>query len=124
MNARGILLVAHGSILPGAEGDVEQLAAFLKKATGVLSVEIGYLDYTTPSIQDAVKVCLARGLTDLLVVPYFLTDGYLCKKALRQVREALRGTQVDVQEAKPLGGAPELVDAMLDAAARAERRLR
>lgn len=120
MNSRGILLVAHGSIVPGAEGDVEQLAAFLKKATGVQTVEIGYLDYTQPSIGDAVRVCTAQGLTDLLVVPYFLTDGYLCKKALRQVREALRGTAVKVQEARPLGGAPELVDAMLDAVQRAD----
>ncbi|WP_157721871.1 sirohydrochlorin chelatase [Tumebacillus avium] len=120
MNSRGILLVAHGSIVPGAEGDVEQLAAFLKKATGVQTVEIGYLDYTQPSIRDAAEVCTAQGLTDLLVVPYFLTDGYLCKKALRQVREALRGTAVNVQEARPLGGAPELVDAMLDAVQRAD----
>ncbi|ASS76654.1 hypothetical protein CIG75_17880 [Tumebacillus algifaecis] len=121
MTTTGILLVAHGSIVPGAEADVEQLARFLRAATGIPTVEIGYLEYTEPSLQAAVKVCLAQGLTDLLVVPYFLTDGYLCKKALRIVREALGGTDLLLYETNPLGGAPELIEAMLEAVARAER---
>jgi sirohydrochlorin ferrochelatase len=120
MNKTGILLVAHGSVVKGAEADLWQLAGFLREKTGALTVEVGFLDYTVPSIPEAVKVCAAKGLTDLLAVPYFLSDGFLCKKALRLVQEALEGTGINMHVTKPLGGRPEIVEAMIQSVERAD----
>lgn len=121
MTTAGILLVAHGSNVPEAEVEMRKLVHFLRTTTGMQTVEVGYLAYIAPSIQEAAKVCAAQKLTDLFVVPFFLSDGFLCKKALRLVREALGDSEVNLHVTEPLGGAPELIEAVLDGVRRADQ---
>jgi sirohydrochlorin ferrochelatase len=112
---RGILLVAHGSEVEGAVHELQQIAAVVRRETGVAIVEIGYLSGTSPSLSDGVTCCVEQGVTDLLAMPYFLSAGYLQRKALRQV-EALVAAHLHVTlyQAAPLGQHPRLVDVVQD----------
>lgn len=112
---RGILLVAHGSEVAGATSDLQKIAAVVRQETGVAIVEIGYLSGTSPSISEGVSSCVAQGVTDLLAMPYFLSAGYLQRKALRQV-ETLVGEHphVTLYKAAPLGQHPRFVDVVQD----------
>lgn len=117
---RGILLVAHGSVVAGAEQDLQRVAAFLRAKIGGGVVELGYLSGTSPSLADAVDACVAQGVTDLLVMPYFLSGGYLQRKALRQVElEAQRHPHLTLHQGAPLGPHPRFADVVLDRIAEA-----
>ncbi|MGB8955342.1 MAG: CbiX/SirB N-terminal domain-containing protein, partial [Tumebacillaceae bacterium] len=63
---RGILLVAHGSEIAGAERDVERVAAALRRMTGQ-SVEIGFLSFTAPDLSEAVLRCAESGIAQWVV---------------------------------------------------------
>lgn len=110
---RGILLVAHGSEIAGAERDVERVAAALRRMTGQ-PVGIGYLSFTAPDLPEAVLRCSESGIAQWAVLPYFLTAGYLQRKAMGIVKkEAGRYPGLFVVEAEPFGRHPLLVDLVL-----------
>jgi sirohydrochlorin cobaltochelatase len=112
---RGILLLAHGSIVEGVERELEAIAIILRQRTDVDVVQIGFLDYTEPKIPEAVESLVASRVSELLVMPYFLSSGYLLKKALRLVREeAAKHPPLVVHTAEHLGGHPRLVDVVID----------
>lgn len=121
---RGILLIAHGSIVAGVERDLEHIAADLRQKTEADVVGSGFLDYTEPKIPEAVRQMAEQGVTELLVVPYFLSAGYLLRKALRIVREeTAMQAQMKVHIAEHLGKHPRLTDVVLDRIEDARSRL-
>jgi sirohydrochlorin ferrochelatase len=118
---QGILVVAHGSVLPGAERDVLRLAEGLRELTGARVVEVGFLDYTEPLIPRAVASCVENGVEELFVLPFFFTGGYLLNKCVRQVEQAAANyPHLKLNLAKPLGPHPKLADAVLKQASEME----
>jgi len=123
-NKRGILLIAHGSIVAGVERDLEAIAADLRQKTEADVVGVGFLDYTEPKIPEAVRRVAEQDVTELLVVPYFLSAGYLLRKALRTVsEEAAKQPQMRIHIADHLGKHPRLIDVVLDRIEDARSRL-
>lgn len=116
---RGILLVAHGSEIAGAERDVERVAAALRRMTAQ-TVEVGFLSFTAPDLPEAVSRCAQSGVAQWVVMPYFLTAGYLQRKAMGIVKkEAGRYPGLFVVEAEPFGRHPLLADLVLERIAEA-----
>lgn len=112
---QAILLIAHGSVLHGAERDVHHLAEGLRRQTGARVVEVGFLDYTEPFIPQAVAACAEQGATHLLVLPYFLTSGYLLRKCLAAVQQAAANhPPLTLTLAQPLGPHRKLADLVLE----------
>ena len=70
-----VILFSHGSVLAGAGKRLREHAAALSAMGKFLCVEVGYLNYSEPPIETAVKKCLAAGASDLIIVPYFLVAG-------------------------------------------------
>ncbi len=121
---RGILLLAHGSIVAGVERELESIAAVLRLQTEADCVVVGFLDYTEPKIAEAVRMSVEQGVSELLVMPYFLTAGYLLRKALRMVsEEAAQYPGLRIQIAQYVGGHPQLVDVVIDRIEDARSRL-
>lgn len=119
MNA--VILFSHGSLLCGAG---EQLAAHAERlrATGEYScVEIGYLNYSSPSFAEAVEKCVAAGATEILIAPYFLVSGYFVETGLPKVLAPAkqRFPAIEFQIAPVLGAHPLLAQAVLNCARRA-----
>ena len=111
---RGILLVAHGSEIDGAADDVARVAESLRAMTGQ-DVEIGFLSFTAPDLPEAVARCAESGISQWVAMPYFLTAGFLQRKAMGIVKkEAGRYPGLFVVEAEPFGRHPLLVDLVLD----------
>jgi sirohydrochlorin ferrochelatase len=99
----------------GFERDLLNIAAYVRRETGVEIVEVGYLSGTSPSISEAVTQCVEQGVTDLLAMSYFLSAGYLQRKALRQVETLVAAhPQITLTTGKPLGPHPRLVDVVLE----------
>ncbi|MFL6098784.1 MAG: sirohydrochlorin chelatase [Actinomycetales bacterium] len=128
-----VLLVAHGSRDPRAAATVTGLVAAVRgrlrarpgNEAGRALVRVAYLDFTEPSVGQALTELAADGASQIRVVPMLFTPGYHLQvdlpSAVAEVRAGLPWLQVSVAE--PLGVAPEAgqPDLLLDAL---EERLR
>lgn len=112
---RALLVIAHGSVVPGAEREVWALADRLREKSELDVVEVGYLDYTEPSIPEAVAACVERGATEIVVLPYFLAEGYLVRKVRLALTAAMANHPgVRLREARALGPDPRFAEIVMD----------
>jgi sirohydrochlorin ferrochelatase len=118
---RGLVLFAHGSTVESANDAVHAVTAELERRTST-PVETAFLDCAPPTLADAVEALTGRGVSDVVVVPYFLTTGIHLKRDLPRLIEEIRPKYSDVrfEIAEPLDGHPALIDILVD---RSERRV-
>jgi len=112
----GIIVFGHGSRLEPANEAVRAAARQLAAAGGFEAVEAAFLELGKPDLETAVRELVARGVQDILVVPYFLTLGIHLERDLpniiKQISERIGA--VRIRTAPPLDGHPALVEALLD----------
>jgi len=77
------ILVAHGSRLEAANDEVRSLAARLS-ALGSQTVRAAFLEIAQPSIPEAIEQAARTAPSEILILPYFLTQG-------RHVQEDIPG---------------------------------
>ena len=79
-------------------------------------METAFLELGEPSLEGAVEALVARGVHDILVVPYFLTLGIHLERDIPSlIKEiASRIGHVRIRAAAPLDGHPALIEALLD----------
>ena len=72
-----LLLVAHGSRRRESNEEIGRLAARVAERAGdrFAVVEHAFLELAEPSIGDGIERCIARGATEVTVLPYFLARG-------------------------------------------------
>lgn len=75
MKNEAIILLGHGSRVPGAGEAMEQVAARLKEKYDYHRVEVCFMSRLGPHFQDVFEKCVAGGATDVIVIPYFLHNG-------------------------------------------------
>ncbi len=71
----GLLLVGHGSRVPGAGRVLSQVAGSLRRAMRGFVVEPAFLEISQPDVQTGIDRCVAQGAQRVLLVPYFLYLG-------------------------------------------------
>ena len=120
MNA--VILFSHGSLLCGAGEQLEEHAERLRQSAQYSNVEIGYLNYSSPTFAQAVQKCADSGASKILIAPYFLIPGYFVQVGLPKVLapERERFPHIEFQIAPALGDHTLLVDAVLSCANRAQ----
>ena len=121
--AAAIVLVDHGSRVPEANRVLEAVAAALSSRLGPeMLVAYAHQEAAAPSISEALLGVVARGATDITVVPFFLAPGrHAAEDVPRLTREALAGRQgVTFRVTPPLGddiaGLAEIVRKLVDRA--------
>ena len=81
---KAFVVFAHGSSVESANEAVRAVSAELASAGGYL-VETAFLDPVRPSLNEAVMALAARGATDIVVIPYFLTLGLHLQRDLPRI---------------------------------------
>jgi sirohydrochlorin ferrochelatase len=111
MNA--LILFSHGSTLCGAGDALAEHAERLRTSFDL--VEVGYMNYSTPTFEDALTKIVAAGATVVCVVPFFLVPGYFVTKSLPERVESAKTayTNVTFKIAEPLGFDDLLADALI-----------
>ena len=114
----GIILFAHGSRIESANEAVRAVAAQLAEAGGFSNVSAAFLELGRPDLETAAATLVAQGVTDLVVIPYFLTLGLHMDRDLPRLVEAisLHYKGVRIMVTPPLDGHPALVSILLDRA--------
>ena len=111
-----LLIIAHGSPRPEANEDIRKIAQLIRERGRWDLVAIGYLDCNAPDIATAIDECVAGGVTELAVVPYFLHTG---KHLLRDIPDALklaagRHRSLTITLGSHLGRQPEIIQVLRD----------
>lgn len=73
--ARGLMLLVHGSPHPESNEPVYELAALIEQRSHFERVGVAFLDLNAPLIGPAIDAWIAAGLTQIVAVPYFLQLG-------------------------------------------------
>jgi sirohydrochlorin cobaltochelatase len=84
---KGILIISHGSPEPTGIEPLQVMAHALT-AKFTVPIHLAFLDFNHPNIPIGVDLCYHDGVRELLLIPYFLTEGFLSKKSIRIARQA------------------------------------
>ncbi len=103
MNA--LLLVDHGSRRAEANSLLAQIAALVAARRPTLIVEIAHMELAPPTVDEAFDACVARGATEVVVMPYFLARGRHATEDIPALARAAaaRHPHVALRIAEPLG---------------------
>lgn len=90
VSVKAILLFSHGSVLCGAGENLKALAKQMQTRGDADLVEVGFLNYSEPSFEEAFRSCVQQGATKITIAPYFLVEGKFVKVDLPPQIEAMR----------------------------------
>ena len=114
--ATGFVVFGHGSSVESANDAVRQVATAAAAAGEWAFWETAFLE-AAPLLPVAVEKLLAAGVTDILVLPYFLTLGIHLKRDLPALAERLAAQHgITVRIAPPLDGHPALSQILVERA--------
>jgi len=113
-----LILFSHGSLLCGAGEALDSHAGRLRRLGRWGVVEVGYMNYSEPTFDDAVRRCEAQGATRVVVLPFFLVPGFFVTKALPEHLARARADfpKLEFLVAAALGFDERLADALIEAA--------
>ena len=113
-----IVLVAHGSRDPGWAQGLQDVREAVVLAHPDVAVELAYLEFVQPTLEQVVRDCCDRGVTRLQVIPLFLGIGHHVRVDLPNRLDALRSVHPELQlHALPALGAWPQLHAMVAACA-------
>ena len=120
---RAILLVDHGSRRPEANALLEDVANQLRKRAAESIVEVAHLEIAEPGIAEGIETCVEKGVTHIIVHPFFLGPGrHTSEDIPAQVeRAAKRHPDIPIRISEPLGSHAALIDVILDRVSDADR---
>lgn len=115
----GYVVFAHGSSVASANEAVCAVAAEFARRGGHPAVEVGFLEGGRPDLAGAVDLLAGRGVSNIVVIPYFLTLGTHLQRDLPKLVDQARAAHpsVRIEVTPPLDGHPALLDALADRAA-------
>ncbi len=109
---RAIILLGHGSRVPGAGKDMERAAELLKKKYGLEMVKSCNMSRLGPHFPETLEECVNNGAKEIIVVPYFLNMGLHIRLDIPEMmqEEALKYPDIKLVYGKQLGFDDVFVD--------------
>jgi cobalt/nickel transport system ATP-binding protein/precorrin-8X/cobalt-precorrin-8 methylmutase len=107
-----IILMGHGSRVPGAGKDMEEVAKCLKEKYGYPWVEICFVSRLGPHFPEVFEKCVNQGAKRVWVIPYFLHEGLHLRLDIPEMmqKEAKKFPHVKLTLGKSLGFGEGLVN--------------
>jgi len=100
-----IILLGHGSRVPGAGQDMERVAQVLKEKYRLESVKSCHLSRLGPHFPETLASCVSEGAKEIIVIPYFLNMGLHIRLDIPEMMqvEAKKYPNVKIVYGKHLG---------------------
>jgi sirohydrochlorin cobaltochelatase len=117
---KALILLVHGSKDPAWMEPFEKLREDVAERSPGVRVEIACLQFCGPDVKEAVSGIAEEGVTDIVIVPVFISArGHVLKDVPVAVEEAKKKfPDLKVSVTQALGETPEVMEAMRDALAR------
>lgn len=112
---KGVILIGHGSRSAEAKQVFEQIVDSLKKETAD-PVEGCSMELSPPYLPDAVEKLISRGVTEIVVLPFFLFNGVHIRQDIPDLilEEKKNNPGVKFFLAKPIEYDPQLIKILTD----------
>jgi cobalamin biosynthesis Co2+ chelatase CbiK len=111
-DSEAIILLGHGSRVPGAGEDMEQVARRVRDKAGLTLVETCSMQMLGPKLADAVDKCVKGGAKRVIVIPYFLHVGIHMREDIPELlrEEVRRRPGIEIILGRNLGYDESLAD--------------
>ncbi|MEP6666751.1 MAG: sirohydrochlorin chelatase [Nocardioidaceae bacterium] len=105
MSAPALIALAHGSRDPRSARTVREIVAATKQMRPDLRIDVAFLDHARPDLETVVDRLVAKGHTEIVVVPLLLTSAYHARVDVPAVvqRAAERHQGVGLRAAEVIG---------------------
>ena len=113
---RGIVLFAHGSRDPQWARPFEAIREIVRQSRPEYPIELAYLDFMAPTLEQAVGSLVEEGALAITVFPLFMAQGGHLRQDLPRLLEAIRAShpRIPIGMETALGDAPEIQRAVAD----------
>ena len=110
----GIILFAHGARDPDWARPLERLKRMLAERMPEAMIEPAFLEHMAPGLEEAASDLIARGATELSIVPVFIANGGHLREDLPRRVDALTAKHpgVPVRIAPPIGEVDTILSAI------------
>ncbi len=117
-NAIGLVVFAHGSRVVAANEAVRRVAREAARQAGLPAYRTAFLELADPTLGEAIAQLAAEGVREVLVTPYFLTNGRHLTEDLPRLLGLVRSAHPDllVRTSPPLDGHPGLAGILAERA--------
>jgi sirohydrochlorin cobaltochelatase len=114
----GLLLFAHGARDANWARPFDAVAERVRGARPALAVELAYLEFMPPTLEDAAERLVAAGCTSVSVLPLFLGAGGHVRRDLPLLLDTMRQRHPAVEWTlhSAVGELDSVIDAMAQAA--------
>ena len=111
---RGIVLFAHGSRDPEWARPFEAIRARIGASRPECPVELAYLDFMRPTLEEAIASLVEGGAPAITVFPLFMAQGGHLKQDLPRILDAIRAShpRVPIALETAIGEVPEILEAI------------
>lgn len=111
----GLLLIDHGSRFKAANHMLFDVVKCMRDVRPDLIVYGAHMELALPAIDDGVRFCVNRGVTELIGHPYMLAPGrHATQDIPRLFKQAMAAyPHIDYRMTAPLGVADELIQLVL-----------
>ena len=116
MTSKGILLFGHGARNAEYAEPFRRIRAAMLARQPQARIEIGFLELSQPTFEDAVAALTAQGVDDIRVVPIFFAPGRHMLKDLPERAAAVldRHPDLNIEVADAVGTVSSVIEAMAE----------
>jgi sirohydrochlorin cobaltochelatase len=109
---RAVILIGHGSLRSASGAAMIRIAARLREQGLAPLVEASFLNYSRPTLAEAVAKVASAGAEEIIVQPYFLIEGaYVLHDLPALLREvATHYPAITFSTARAFGDHPSMID--------------
>lgn len=109
-----VVLFGHGARDPAWSKPLERVRDRVRASSPGLGVELAFLEFMTPALDEAIDALAAAGARRIVIVPMFIAQGGHLKNDLPKLvaRAARRHPQREIVQASAVGEADAVIDAM------------
>ena len=114
----GLLVVDHGSRRATANDDLRWISGAIRQLMPTAAVATAHMELADPSIAAGIANLLGQGCKEIVVLPYFLTQGRHIRQDVPELVAAALAEHPSIpfRIAPPLGPGPELAHLLLNRA--------
>ena len=113
---KGILVIAHGSRAKETEATLETILSMVRAKLPETIIEHAFMEFSEQTVEKGVAALVARGITEIKIVPYFLFMGIHLKEDIpRMVMQcAANYPGLRITMGEPLGIDEGLADILIN----------
>ena len=127
MANKALIIVAHGSRKDSSNEEVKALGEKVKilQDQDYAFVMTAFLEFATPSLEESMRSCIDKGVSEIVILPYFLASGNHVTRDIPEAVEKIRAShpQVKITLKDHVGSASGMVNLLSDMAVSSNNKL-